>query len=420
MLYQDACEVIPGGVSSPVRAFPNVKEAPMIVELGKRDCVVDVDGNEKIDYCCSWGALIHGHAHENILEPVKERMSKGTTFGITSPTEERLARKIIQHVPSVEKVRFVSSGTEATMGAVRLARGYTEKNLVVKFSGSYHGSADFFLVQAGSGVGRFAPSSRGVPQSLVQDTISLPYNDCESLHHFFQQRGAEVAAVIAEPVAGNMGVVPAEENFLALLREETAKQESVLIFDEVISGFRLGLSGAQGHYSIQPDLTCFGKIIGGGFPAGAFGGRAEIMDYLAPLGPVYQAGTLSGNPVAMEAGYHTLLLLEEENIYTTLKKKTETITCPIVEALQKKDAEVCLQQAGSLFTLFWGKRKVKDWEDAQSLDFDRFAHFFSFLYKNGIYFPPSQHEACFVSTVHTQQHLEKTRDLILAYIEREM
>lgn len=417
--YQDLCTVIPAGVSSPVRAFPGLAQVPMVVESGKGDSITDVDGNEKIDYCCSWGALVHGHAHERILAPVRDRMNQGTTFGITSPTEERLARKIVQHVPSVEKVRFVSSGTEATMSATRLARGYTERDLIVKFTGNYHGSADFFLVQAGSGVASLSAtaSSKGIPRSIVQDTISLKYNAIDRCRDVFRERGADIAAVIVEPVAGNMGVVPGKADFLSMLREETWKGGSLLIFDEVITGFRLGLSGAQGLYGIEPDLTCFGKIIGGGFPAGAFGGRADIMDHLAPLGPVYQAGTLSGNPIAMEAGLQTLLLLEEEGVYQMLQEKTATITIPVIEAFIKHNVLACLQQMGSLFTIFWGKKTVKNMDDAKNLDFDRFADFFSFLYERGVYFPPSQHEACFVSTTHTQEHLDRTRDLILAYIE---
>ncbi|MGA8164977.1 MAG: glutamate-1-semialdehyde 2,1-aminomutase [Waddliaceae bacterium] len=417
--YQKLCEVIPGGVNSPVRSFPNLKRVPMIVESGRGDCIVDVDGNERTDYCCSWGALIHGHAHEQILGPVRERMSKGTTFGASTLTEERLARKIVQHAPSVESIRFTSSGTEATMSAVRLARGYTGKELIVKFSGNYHGSADCFLVQAGSGVSRLSStaSSKGIPASVTLETVSLPYNDSDACDDFFRKRGSEVAAVIVEPVAGNMGVVPGKADFLSLLREATQRYGCVLIFDEVISGFRLGLNGAQGLYGIEPDLSCFGKIIGGGFPVGAFGGKAAIMEQLAPLGPVYQAGTLSGNPVAMEAGLQALLLLEEEGVYQTLQEKTETITKPVQDALIQNNIPACVQQAGSMFTIFWGKRAVDNRDDAVNLDADRFEDFFTFMYERGVYFPPSQQEACFVSTAHTQSHLERTRKMILEYIE---
>jgi glutamate-1-semialdehyde 2,1-aminomutase len=392
----------------------------MVVDHGIRDEIVDVDGNRYIDFCGSWGALIHGHAHPQIVEVVKERISLGTTFGITTGIEEKIARKVTQMMPSIEKIRFVSSGTEATMTAIRLARGYTNKTKVIKFTGNYHGHADYLLVRAGSGVIGLSPtsSSAGIPDSILQHTLCLPFNAVEEtfevLNHAHYRH--DIAAVIVEPVAANMGVVPASQEFLQMLREETQKINALLIFDEVITGFRLGIQGAQGYYGITPDLTCLGKIIGGGFPAAAFGGRREIMDQLAPLGPVYQAGTLSGNPVAMEAGLQALTLLERPGFYEELERKTLLITQPVQEEIRKRNLNMCLQQIGSIFTLFFGLKKVNSMEEAERLDLDLFARFFRFMYERGIYVSPSQYEACFVSAAHQEEHLEKTRDLILSFL----
>ncbi len=419
-VYEQLCEVIPGGVNSPVRSFKGLGMPPMVVESGSRDEIVDVDGNTYIDYCGSWGALIHGHCHPQIIEAVKTRISHGTTFGITTAIEEKMARKVTQLMPSIQKVRFVSSGTEATMTAIRLARGYTGKTKVIKFTGNYHGHADFLLVRAGSGVIGISPtsSSAGIPDAILQHTLCLPFNAIEEtyevLNHSHYRH--DIAAVIVEPVAANMGVVPAKREFLQMLREETVKNDALLIFDEVITGFRLGLQGAQGYYDITPDLTCLGKIIGGGFPAAAFGGRREIMDLLAPLGPVYQAGTLSGNPVAMEAGWQALQLLEQPGFYRELERKTQIITMPVQEEIRRRDLNMSLQQIGSLFTLFFGLRNVENMEQAEKLDLDLFARYFRFMYDKGIYLSPSQYEACFVSAVHTDAHLEKTRDAILSFI----
>lgn len=422
-IYQNLCALIPGGVNSPVRSCKEVEQLPMVVDRAAGDLLFDADNLSYIDFCCSWGALIHGHAHPQILEAIQKRAARGTSFGVTSAIEGQLAAKIIELVPSVEKIRFVSSGTEATMSAVRLARGFTGRDLIVKFGGNYHGHADFFLVQAGSGVMGLSPtsSSAGIPDEIVKHTLCLRYNDTKSIHDLFQneQYRGRIAAVIVEPIAGNIGVVPAKPEFLQALRDETAKAGALLILDEVISGFRIGLSGAQGLYGIKPDLTCFGKIMGGGFPAAAFGGRAEVMNCLAPLGPVYQAGTLSGNPVAMEAGLQALTLLQQRGFYEELERKALLITEPVREALKKRnDISTCLQRAGSMFTLFFGRKEVSNMEDARALDLKTFGRFFRFMFENGVYIPPSQHEAWFISSAHEERNLNKTRDLILQFIDQ--
>lgn len=421
--FEKLVEVIPGGVNSPVRSFKGLGISPMIVDYGFKDKIVDIEGSAFIDFCGSWGALIHGHCHPQISEQVIKQISKGTTFGITTAVEEKIARKVVQLMPSIERIRFVSSGTEATMSALRLARGYTGRNKIIKFTGNYHGHADFLLVQAGSGVIGLTPTSTsaGIPDLMIQHTLCLPYNDCDKAYAFLKdpRYRNDIAAVIIEPVAANMGVVPAKSSFLEMLRAETQKIGALLIFDEVVSGFRLGLQGAQGSYGIKPDLTCLGKIIGGGFPAAAFGGRKEIMEMLAPLGPVYQAGTLSGNPVAMEAGFQALALVEKPGFYEELERKTDKVTQPVKEEILKRNLNMCLQQAGSLFTLFFGCKKVDSMEEAERLNFAAFADFFRYMYKNGVYLSPSPYEACFVSAAHEEDNLEKTRDLILSYLRKE-
>lgn len=418
-IYDELCAVIPGGVDSPVRSCKAMQQLPMVVTSATKDMLVDVDGNQYIDYCGSWGALIHGHAHPSILNAIKQRMQLGTTFGITTPLEGELARKIISLIPSIQKIRFVSSGTEATMSAVRLARGFTGRDLIIKFNGNYHGHADFFLVQAGSGVLGLTPtsSSAGIPIDIVKHTLSLPYNDLTAIRTAFQEHKNHIAAVIVEPVAGNMGVVPASNEFLHLLSEETKKSGSLLIFDEVITGFRVSRGGAQGLYEVTPDLTCLGKIMGGGLPAAAFGGREDIMNFLAPLGPVYQAGTLSGNPLAMEAGLQALKLLEYDGFYEELEEKTRILTEPIQQMINKNGIHACIQQTGSMFTLFFGCRHVRSMEDAHRLNSDLYGQLFRYLFDNGIYIPPSPHEAWFVSSAHTKEHLNYTRDHILQFIE---
>lgn len=419
-VYHHLCQLIPGGVNSPARACKSVEQMPMVISHASQDLIYDVDDNSYIDFCGSWGALIHGHAHPTIINAVQKRVLQGTSFGITTAIEGKLAQKIIECIPSIEMIRFVSSGTEATMSAIRLARGFTGRDIVLKFSGNYHGHADFFLVHAGSGLaGLPRSSSAGIPSEIVQSTLSLPYNDletCKKILHDSKWKD-KIAAVIIEPIAGNMGVVSANQPFLKMLREETQKIGALLIFDEVISGFRVGLSGAQGLFKITPDLTCLGKIMGGGFPAAAFGGRRDIMNALAPLGLVYQAGTLSGNPVAMEAGLQALTLLQDNSFYSELERKTDLITNPVRAFLKEIDYPACVQQVGSMFTLFFGRQDVKHFEDAQQLDLKMFGKFFRFMFENGVYLPPSQHEACFVSMAHTDAHLIKTRNLILDFLK---
>lgn len=387
-IYENMCSYIPGGVNSPARAFLSVGVNPLVVSQGKGDTICDADGNHYIDYCCSWGALILGHADPQVVEDSISQIKEGSTFGITTELEGRIAKKIIELIPSVEKIRFVSTGTEATMSAIRLARGFTERDIIIKFTGNYHGHCDSLLTSA------------GIPRAVIENTISLPYNDCESVRACFTDPKFKnkIACIIVEPIAGNMGVVPASHDFLKCLRDVTFEEGALLIFDEVITGFRVGLQGAQGLYKIRPDLTCLGKIIGGGFPAAAYGGSREIMDYLTPLGPVFQAGTLSGNPVAMQAGLTTISQLELPGIYEELEAKS---------ALLLDSLKVCVKRVGSMFTIFFENDK-------------RFAHFFNYLLQRGIYIPQSQYEACFISLAHTKENLIYTRDVILEYIENEL
>ena len=420
-IYHQSCQVIPGGVNSPVRACKNMGQMPLVVERAYRDILIDADGHSYIDYCGSWGALIHGHAHPTILEAVRNRLEKGTSFGITTALEGEMAQEVVKRIDSIDKIRFVSSGTEATMTVARLARGFTKREIIVKFSGNYHGHADFFLVQAGSGLLETSPtaSSDGIPEDIVKHTISLPYNDVEAcramfLHPDYRHR---IAAVILEPVAGNMGVIPADPAFIQFLREETEKLGVLLIFDEVITGFRVDAKGAQKIYAVKPDLTCFGKIIGGGFPAAAFGGRREIMDCLAPLGGVYQAGTLSGNPIAMEAGLQSLRLLQRTGFYEELQRKTDLLLEPIKSQIGKKNWNACIQQMGSMFTLFFGKKHVRNLQDAMEVDGQLYARLFRTLFEQGIYIPPSPHEAWFISDAHDDKHIDQTREAILAFME---
>jgi glutamate-1-semialdehyde 2,1-aminomutase len=394
-VYAASCKVIPGGVNSPVRSFPGLEMTPLIAARAQGDIVWDVDGNSYIDYCGSWGALISGHSHPSIVAAAVDQVQQGSSFGMATPWEQEIAEEIVKLIPSIEKIRFVSSGTEATMSAVRLARGFTGKPLFVKFNGNYHGHADGFLIRAGSGVTDLQESSsKGIPADLVKNTVSLPYNDTDAVRAFLRGRN-DVAAVILEPVAGNMGVVIPSQEFLEMLREETSKIGALLIFDEVITGFRVGLRGAQGYFGITPDLTCLGKIIGAGFPAAAFGGSAEIMDYLAPLGPVYQAGTLSGNPVAMRAGLAALKEVQKPGFYEELERKTKIITEPVSELAR-------VVSIGSMFTIFT--------DDYKSLFFH--------LFERGIYFPPLQYETCFVSMAHTDEHLKMTCDVLIEYYSR--
>ena len=360
-----------------------------------------------------------GTLTRKIIAAASQRMALGTSFGVTTEIEEQMARKVTEMMPSIESVRFVSSGTEATMTAARLARGYTGRDLLVKFAGHYHGHADFFLVQAGSGVFGLSPtsSSAGIPEACIKDTICLTFNDLAEMERVLLENRQRIAAVILEPISGNMGLVPSKPEFLQALRKMTREIGALLIFDEVMTGFRVHRGGAQALYGIEPDLTCLGKIVGGGFPAAAFGGRREIMNFLAPLGPVYQAGTLSGNPVAMEAGYQSLRLLEAAGFYESLQAKTDLITKPVQAYLTAHHIPACIQQVGSMFTLFFGLREVRHMEDAKQLNTSLFAQFFRWMYARGIYVPPSQYEAWFLSSAHTEEHLTYTRNVMLEFLQ---
>ncbi|HSX11693.1 MAG TPA: glutamate-1-semialdehyde 2,1-aminomutase [Chlamydiales bacterium] len=420
-IYARACSVIPGGVNSPARSFRKLGVVPLVVESGAGDLIRDVDGNQFIDFCGSWGSLILGHAHPQVVKGAVEQIGKGSSFGISTEIEERIAAKIVGLIPSLQKIRFVNSGTEATMTAMRLAKGFTERSKIIKFTGHYHGHSDSLLIQAGSGVASLNPlaTSKGVNVNTIADTLCFPFNDFHAIRSFFRESplASQVAAVILEPITANMGVVPPEPGFLETLREETARVGALLIFDEVVTGFRVGLTGAQGLYGIEPDLTCLGKVIGGGFPAAAVGGKAKIMDCLAPLGQVYQAGTLSGNPVAMRAGFETLSLIEQGGFYENLRKKADRLTLPIVEALAKKKCNACLQQAGSMFNLFFGLSKVRSKEALHVLDEKKFAQLFQYLFERGIYISPSSHEAWFMSAVHLDDHIDYTVKAICSFIE---
>lgn len=407
--YEAANKVIPGGVNSPVRAFRAVGDYPIFIESGQGAHVTDVDGNELIDFICSWGPLIFGHNDPVVQEAVMSAVQKGTTFGMPTEIETLMAEKIVELIPSIEKVRMVSSGTEATMSALRLARGYTGRDKIVKCGGCYHGHADHLLIQAGSGALTFGvPSSPGVPENIAHETLTATYNDIDSFKALFAEYQNEIAAVIIEPIPGNMGLILPEEGFLEALRELTKENGSLLIFDEVISGFRASLGGAQKRFGIMPDLTCLGKIIGGGLPVGAFGGRADIMDHLAPVGDVYQAGTLSGNPLAMKAGYTTLCELQKRNPYADLDARAKKLKEGLAAAADAHGVCATINQVGSLLTVFFTDRPVHTYEDAQTSSVDQYRIFFQALLAEGIHLPPSQFECWFISTAHTDADIEKT------------
>ncbi len=407
--YEEAKAAIPGGVNSPVRAFNTVGEHPVFIERAKGSHLFDIDGNDLIDYVCSWGPLILGHCHHSVQEAVRSAVEKGTTFGMPTVIETKMAEKICQLIPSVDMVRMVSSGTEATMSALRLARGYTNRNKIVKFQGCYHGHADHLLIQAGSGAMTFGvPSSPGVPEAIARETLTANYNDIASVRKLFEEYPDDIAAVIVEPIPGNMGLVPPEKDFLHELRNLTKEFNALLIFDEVISGFRASLGGAQKYFGITPDLTCLGKIIGGGLPVGAFGGKREIMEHLAPVGSVYQAGTLSGNPCAMAAGYATLCELEKINPYDDLSKKAEKLADAFKSSAKKYGVDVQVNQFGSLLTVFFTAEPVNSYQAAQKADTKKFAVFFDAMLKQGIHLPPSQFECMFLSIAHSDDDLDKT------------
>jgi glutamate-1-semialdehyde 2,1-aminomutase len=408
-LYQDAVRYIPGGVNSPVRAFKSVGLNPVFIQRGSGPKIYDADGNEYIDYVGSWGPLILGHRHPAVVEALAGCLEIGTSFGAPTELETRLAKMIVEALPSVEMVRLVNSGTEATMSALRLARGHTGRDKIVKFEGCYHGHADFLLIQAGSGALTLGvPSSPGVPAAAAADTINATYNDLDSIKEIFRRQGETIAAVIIEPVAGNMGVVPPAPGFLEGLRRLTEEYGSLLIFDEVMTGFRLAYGGAQAFYGITPDLTCLGKIIGGGLPVGAYGGRHEIMEKLAPVGPVYQAGTLSGNPLAVTAGIATLEALKRPGVYEELERKSAALADGLAETARLTGAEVCFNRIGSMSCTFFTPEKVVDYRSACTSDTSRYARYFKAMLEQGVYLAPSQFEAMFVSLAHGQEEIERT------------
>ena len=407
-LFKKACKYIPGGVNSPVRACRSVGCDPVFITRAEGASVFDADGNEYVDFVCSWGPMIMGHSHPDIIQAVQKAAGNGTSFGAPTPSEIELASMVVEAVPSIEKVRFVNSGTEATMSAVRLARGYTGRDVVVKFDGCYHGHADSFLVKAGSGVLTLGiPGSPGVPEDIVKKTISIPYNNKEVLEKTLRDAKLDIACVIVEPVAGNMGCVMPQQGFLEKLRSLTKELGIVLIFDEVITGFRLSYGGAQELYNIMPDLTCLGKIIGGGLPVGAYGGKAEIMDQIAPDGPVYQAGTLSGNPLAMAAGIATLKLLQQPSFYVELEKKAERFGEKLQSIALATGISAQLNRVGSLMTSFFTDEKVTDFDSAMKADTQLYAAHYRQMLSRGIYLAPSQFEVAFISAAQSENDLEK-------------
>lgn len=410
-LFAEAQELLPGGVDSPVRAFRAVGDVPRFIQRAAGARMWDADGNELLDYVGSWGPLILGHAHPRVVAAIQAAAERGTSYGAPTELENQLAQLVIEAFPSIERVRFVSSGTEAAMSAIRLARGFSGRDKIVKFDGCYHGHADGLLVKAGSGALTLgSPDSPGVPAASAASTISAPFNDLATLGRIFEQNQGTIAAVIIEPVAGNMGVVRPNPGFLAGLRELTQANGALLIFDEVITGFRVAHGGAQELYGIRPDLTCLGKIIGGGLPVGAYGGRAEIMSQLAPLGPVYQAGTLSGNPLAMTAGIETLLALREAGVYETLERRSEALAGGLAWAAGAAGVSTHATRVGSMFTMFFTDRPVVDYVTAKLADPRKYATYFQSMIKNGIYFAPSQFEAGFMSLAHTDDDVARTID----------
>lgn len=410
-MYNEAVTVMPGGVNSPVRAYRNVGRNPLFIEKGKGSKIYDIDGNEYIDYICSWGPNILGHCYPKVIEEVKKACDNGLTFGAPTEKEVVLAELIREIMPSMEVLRMVNSGTEAVMSAIRVARGFTKRDMILKFKGCYHGHSDGLLVKAGSAALTAAvPDSLGVPKSYTENTLVALYNDEKSVEELFEKYGNKIACVVVEPVAANMGVVLPKKGFLQFLRDITEKYGSLLIFDEVITGFRLSLGGAQEYFGIKPDMTTLGKIVGGGMPMAVYGGRKEIMDCVAPLGGVYQAGTLSGNPIATTAGIATLTALKEnKHLYADLEKKAKKIA----NSYRKIGASV--NQIGSLLSGFFTDRKVNDYDSATSSDTEKYAKFFNYLLENGIYIAPSQYEAMFVSMAHSDEDIEKTCKVIESY-----
>jgi glutamate-1-semialdehyde 2,1-aminomutase len=399
---------MPGGVNSPVRAFKSVNMDPIFMERGKGSKIYDIDGNEYIDYVLSWGPLILGHANDRVVESLKKVAELGTSFGAPTLMENEVAKLVIERVPSIEIIRMVSSGTEATMSALRLARGYTGRNLIMKFEGCYHGHGDSLLIKAGSGVATLGlPDSPGVPEGVAKNTITVPYNDLERVKAAFEKFGEDIACIIVEPVAGNMGLVPPLPGFLEGLREITTEYGTLLIFDEVMTGFRVGYNCAQGFFNVIPDITCLGKVIGGGLPVGAYGGKAEIMQQIAPSGPIYQAGTLSGNPLAMTAGYETLNQLTPEH-YKEFIRKGDLLEKGFKAAASMYDIPITFNRAGSMIGFFFTNENVTNFEKAKTSNLDYFAAYYREMADQGVFLPPSQFEGLFLSTVHSDEDIEKT------------
>ncbi|MBI4389278.1 MAG: glutamate-1-semialdehyde 2,1-aminomutase [Nitrospinae bacterium] len=408
-LFAKAKTLMPGGVNSPVRAFKAVGGNPLFIAKASGSKIHDADGNKYIDYVASWGPLILGHAHPRIVKAVARQAARGTSYGAPTELEIVMAEKVAKAVPSMERLRMVSSGTEAVMSAIRLARGYTGRNKIVKFEGCYHGHADSLLVKAGSGLLSLGiPECPGIVPDLAQFTLNLPYNGADEVRELFAREGSEIACAIVEPVAGNMGVVPPQPGFLKTLREVTRKSGALLIFDEVITGFRLALGGAQELYKIKPDLTCLGKIIGGGLPVGAYGGAKKIMESVAPLGPVYQAGTLSGNPLAMAAGIEMLNLMSKKKVYADLEKKSQKLCDGLKKNAEELGIPARFTRVGSMFSMFFTDKEIVDYDSVKTSDTERFKRYFNAMLEEGIYLAPSQFEAGFVSTAHTDEDIEKT------------
>ncbi|WP_203246769.1 glutamate-1-semialdehyde 2,1-aminomutase [Sporosarcina beigongshangi] len=406
--FAEAVDLLPGGVNSPVRAFKSVNMDPIFMASGKGAVITDIDGNDYIDYVLSWGPLILGHTDPDVVAGIKRVAETGTSFGAPTVVENELAKLVIDRVPSIEMVRMVSSGTEATMSALRLARGFTGRDKILKFEGCYHGHGDSLLIKAGSGVATLGlPDSPGVPESVAKNTITVAYNDLESVKAVFDEFGDDLAAVIVEPVAGNMGVVPPEPGFLEGLRELTENNGTLLIFDEVMTGFRVGYNCAQGHFGVTPDLTCLGKVIGGGLPVGAYGGKREIMENIAPSGTVYQAGTLSGNPLAMTAGIETLKKLTPAS-YDYFMKLGDQLEAGFRAAAEKYDIPHTVNRAGSMIGFFFTNEKVTNYDKAKTSDLGMFAEYYRLMAEEGIFLPPSQFEGMFLSTAHTEEHIAKT------------
>lgn len=408
-LFEEAQQLIPGGVNSPVRAFRSVGGRPRFIQRAKGARLYDVDGNAYIDYVLSWGPMILGHASPAVINAIKKAVGQGTSYGAPTELEVELARQIRKAVPSMEKIRLVSSGTEAVMSAIRVARGFTKRDGILKFEGCYHGHTDYLLAKAGSGMMTLGiPDSLGVPVDFAKQTFTAPYNDIRSVQQILRERGKQIACIIVEPIAGNMGVVPPAPDFLSALRQLTLDHDSLLIFDEVISGFRVHYGGAQALYGITPDLTVLGKIIGGGLPVGAYGGRKEIMDLIAPVGPVYQAGTLSGNPLAVTAGLSTLKQLRAKQLYKKLDERSAVLAEGIAKEAKRAGIPLVQHRAGSMLTSFFTSEPVVDWNSAKRSDTKRYGQFFHHMLEQGIYLAPSQFEAAFLSTAHTSADVERT------------